>query len=174
MVAVAAVLGLAACDTGDDWSPDAQFAPSLRPALGVRVTDGDLRFWTGTPCRRVTRVALTFDAGTDESVSWVLGSRRARGVVLTRLSLAGSHRGFTVTEPLPEGFDWTDADRVSFSADAAGEVWGTTTDLDVVRDESDDHAADVYYFDQVGWLGHDGVAERNGEDFLTPCTPDPS
>jgi hypothetical protein len=171
--AVAVVLGLAACDTGDDWSPDAQFAPSLRPAIGVRVTDGDLRLWTGTPCRRVTRAALTFDAGTDDSVTWVLTSRRERGAVLDELDMDGPNRGFTVTGPLPDGYDWSDADQVSFSADAADEVWGTNTDLDVVREGSADHAADVYYFDQVGWLDPEGVEERNGEDFLTPCTPDP-
>jgi hypothetical protein len=174
-VGVVGLLGFAACDTdGDDWDPDAQFAPSLRPAIGARVTDGDLRLWTGTPCERVTRVTLTFDAGTDESTTWVLTSRRARGVRLLGLSVEGPNRGFRVAEPLPDGYAWSDADEVSFVADAEAEVWGTSTDLDVVRDESADHADDVYYFDQVGWLDDDGVAAGNGEDFLTPCTPDPA
>jgi hypothetical protein len=52
-------------------------------------------------------------------------------------------------------------------------VWGSRTDLDVVRDESADHADAVYHFDQVGWLDDDGVAAGSGEDFLRPCTPDP-
>jgi hypothetical protein len=174
-LAVVPLLGLAACDTdGDGWDPDAQFAPSLRPAIGVRVTDGDLRLWTGTPCRRVTRVTLTFDAGTGESGRWELASRKGRGVLLEKLSLDGPNRGFRVVEPLPDGYDWGDAAEVSFVADAADQPWGTDTDLDVVRDESAEHAEDVYYFDHVGWLDEAAVTERNGTDFLTPCTPDPA
>lgn len=167
-------LGLAACDGDGDWDPDAQFAPSLRPAVGVRVTDGDLRVWTGTPCPRVTRVRLTFDPGADDGASWEVTSRRRGGALLETLRVDGRNPGFRVTEPLPEGYDWTTADRLSFSADAAAEVWGTSTDLAVVREGSADHAPDVYYFDHVGWLDADGVAAGNGEEFLTPCTPDPA
>lgn len=170
VVGAVALLGLAACDSdGDDWDPDAQFAPSLRPAIGVRAIDGELRLWTGTRCRRVTRVAVTFGGAT-----WEITSRRPGGAVLETFRLDRPPRGFRVTEPLPADFDWEHADRLGFTGDSADGVWGTTTDLDVVRDESADHPADSFYFDQVGWLDGAGVAEGNGEEFLTPCTPDPA
>jgi hypothetical protein len=172
---VVALLGPVACDTdGDEWDPDAQFAPSLRPAIGVRADDGDLLLWTGTPCRRVTRVALTFDLPGEDSARWELTSRRPGGAVLERFRLDRPPRGFRVSEQLPVGFDWEDADRVAFTGDGAGGVWGTNTDLDVIRAESADQADDDYWFDQVGWLDAEGVAEGNSEEFLTPCTPDPA
>lgn len=177
LVGLLAVVGLTGCDTGTDgggWDPDAQFAPSLRPAVGVRVSDGELRLWTGTPCQRVTRLTLTFDPSTGASVTWEIRSRQPDGAAVQDLRLDRPPRGFRLTKPLPVGYDWHDADRLVFAGDGADGVWGTNTELDVVRDGSADHADDVYYFDQVGWLDRAGVRERNGEEFLTPCTSDPN
>jgi hypothetical protein len=170
---LAAVAALAACDSDDGWDPDAPFAPSLRPVVGVRFTDDDLRIWTGTPCAGVTRVAVRFDSGTDESTRWELTARRPGGVDLELLRLDGPNPGFRVTEALPTGFDWRQAEQVSFTADGPDVVWGTDTDLAVVRDGSSDHDEDTYYFDHIGWLDAAGVADGNGEDFITTCTPDP-
>ncbi|UNX56592.1 hypothetical protein MF406_18270 (plasmid) [Georgenia sp. TF02-10] len=167
---------VAACDddTGDPddgWDPDAQFAPSLRPAFGVRVTDGDLRFWTGSPCARVTRVALAFEPGDAELV---LTARSERGAAVEHLTLAGPPRGLEVAEPLPEGFDWREATSVRLSVHGSPSGWGSSADLAEVVDGSADHPVDTFWFQDVGWLDPAEVAERDGETFLATCTPDPA
>jgi hypothetical protein len=179
-VAVLALLGLAACDTGDDgysdddWDPDAQFAPSLRPVAGVRESAGDLLIWTGAPCTRVSRVTVTFDQGGEEAATWELTARRPRDAEVEHLALHGRNPGLRTTRALPAGFDWQEAATVSLVVERRGTSWGTTTDLDVVREESDDHPTDEYYFDHVGWLDRAAVRAGDGKDFLTTCAPDPA
>src|SRR3981189_1277693 len=103
MVATAAVVVLAACHGGgDDWSPEEQFAPSLRPAFGARVTDGQLRIWTGSPCAGVTRLALTFDP---DEAELVLTAPHERPATVEHLTLGGPYPELTVADSLPAGFD---------------------------------------------------------------------
>lgn len=172
--AALALTALTGCDTGDDWNPDAQFAPSLRPVVGVRESAGDLLVWTGTPCTAVTRVTVTFDPGSDHAVTWELTARRPGGAEVDRLVLGARSQGFRTTGRPPSDYDWHDATSMSLVVARDGTSWGTTTDLGVVREESGDHPTDKYYFDHVGWLDRAAVHAGDGEDFLTPCTPDPA
>src|SRR5690625_3203274 len=52
---------LTGCDHAPDpyWNPHAPWSPSLPRDVGIRVTDGQLDIWTGTPCREATEVQMT-------------------------------------------------------------------------------------------------------------------
>lgn len=175
-LAVASVvipLGVSAagCGPDDGWDPDAQFAPSLRPASGVRVTDGALKIWLGRPCEGVTRVAVHFSADGDETARYE-AETDPPGTTVEFVDPDGRTRGLEVTERPPADFEWESADSLRLSI-SGPEAWGTRTDLAAVIAESDEHDEDTYYFDEIGWLDASAVAERDGKDFLTPCTPDP-
>lgn len=43
--------------------------PSLDPSFGIRVTDGEVRIWTGSPCSGTTGVDLTFDMSQDSEAT---------------------------------------------------------------------------------------------------------
>jgi hypothetical protein len=162
-------------DTGlpdDGWDPDAQFAPSLRPAFGARVDDGRLRFTTGSPCRGVTRLRIVFDPGSSRSTEAVL-TAPAPGVVLEEFDPTGAVEGFAVEQALPDGFDWTAAEEATFGLEGVQQSWGAWVELDQVRAGSDEHPEDTFWFQDVGWLDPAAVAERDGVDFLTTCTADP-
>lgn len=169
-VAIAAAGVIAGCDDDADWDPQAQFAPPLRPAFGARVVDGELWFWTGTPCHDVTEITVWFDPGTAERESRVLAAPEP-GVTLERFRPTGHNPGFTVEEELPGEFDWREAESVTFLLEGTDWYWSASNDIDEVVDASDDYSEDAYLFQHVGWLDADAVAARNGESFLTPCTP---
>ena len=173
VAALAVVVALlAACDGGDDWSPDAQFAPSLRPAFGARVTDGQLRIWTGSRCFGVTRLALTFDADQADRAELVLTSPRGEDV--EQLTVGGPYPALGIAEPLPEGFDWHNAESMRLSVYGRSDGWGSTTNLADVVTGSQHHPADTYWFQDVGWLNAADVAAQDGKTFLATCTPDPA
>lgn len=163
---------LAACDRGDDWSPDAQFAPSLRPAFGARVTDGQLRIWTGSRCVGVTRLSLTFDADQADRAELVLTSPRGQDV--EHLTVGGRYPALEIAEPLPEGFDWHDAESMRLSVYGSPDGWGSSTNLTEVITGSEHHPADTYWFQDVGWLSAAECAAQDGKTFLATCTPDPA
>lgn len=170
MLLVSVLAMSAGCGPDDGWDPDAQFAPSLRPAVGVRLTDGQLDIWLGRPCPGVTRVSVAFD--TDGERAATFEARAADpGVRLEHIHPTGHNRGLHTTRRLPAGFDPAAADELRLTLGGV-EAWGTTTDLDEVAAHSADNAADTYYFDQIGWLEPEQVAEQDGRSFLTPCTPD--
>ena len=174
-VAVTAALALAlltACRAGDDgWHPEAPFASSLRPAFGARVTDGQLRIWTGSRCAAVTRLALTFEPVRAELV---LTAPNEHPAAVEHLTLGGPYPGLDVSEPLPEDFDWHSADSLRISVYGGTDGWGSTADLAEVKARSADHPPDTYWFQGVGWLDPADVAARDGTTFLATCTPDPA
>lgn len=172
MLVVAAVV--TACDGSDDWSPAAQFAPSLQPAFGARVTDGQLRIWTGEPCTGVTRLALTFNPDRHDRADLVLTSPSTDGAEVEYLTLGGPYPGLEVSEPLPEGFDWRNAGSLRIGISASRDGWGSGTDLAEVAKGSAHHATDTYWFQDIGWLDAADVAAENGKTFLTTCTSDPA
>lgn len=175
-IAIGTVAGGSACRQ-DGWDPDAQFAPSLRPVVGVRVDDGEVRLWLGRACEGVTgvRAVLETDGGADARFA---ATAPDPGVRLLRMRLTDDGRdvrtrsGLEVIEPLPADFEVGTADELVLSL-AGATAWGTRTELRDVVEGSPKHDPDTYYFDQIGWLGPEQVADRDGEDFLTPCTPDP-
>jgi len=171
LAATTVVAVLAACHGGDDWSPDAQFAPSLRPAFGARVTDGRLHIWTGSRCVDVVRVMLTFEP--DRS-RLVLTAPRERPASVEHLTLGGPYPGLEVTEPLPDGFDWRNAESIRISVDGDTVSWGSSVTVADVVEDSGQHPRDSYYFERVGWLNADDVAAQDGRTFLATCTPDPA
>lgn len=161
-----ALVVLAGCDG------QAQFAPSLPPAAGYRADAGALDIWTGTPCEGITRATVTYDAGSDDRVRLVLEAPEP-GLTVEHLDPADPDPRFTVVEPLPDGFDWTDAETVGLLLDGGEARWSSVAEVDTIREESSDHPADTYLFDEIGWLDADGVERGNGSTFLTVCTSDP-
>lgn len=172
MVATAAVVLLAACHGGGDgWSPEEQFAPSLRPAFGARVTDGQLRIWTGSPCVGVTRLALTFDP---DEAELVLSAPHERPATIEHVTLGGPYPGLEVGKPLPAGFDWRRTDSVRISVYGGVDSWGSYADIAEVVEGSSQHPNDTYLFEGVGWLNAADVAAQDGKTFLATCTADPA
>ena len=169
--ATAVVALLAACDGVDDWSPDAQFAPSLRPAFGARVTDGQLHIWTGSQCHDVTRLAITFEP---ERAELVLTAPPEQPATVEYLTLGGPYPGLEVSDPLPENFDWRNAESVRISVYGGDDSWGSYVDVADVVESSDQHPKSTYFFEGVGWLNPEDVATQDGKTFLATCTPDPA
>ena len=173
--AAAAALALAlltACRGGDDgWHPEAPFASSLRPAFGARVTDGQLRIWTGSRCAAVTRLALTFEPVRAELV---LTAPNDHPAAVEHLTIGGPYPGLDVAEPLPYSFDWRSKDSVRISVYGGTDSWGSTAELAEVKERSAEHPPDTYWFQGVGWLDPADVAAQDGTTFLATCTPDPA
>jgi hypothetical protein len=174
VLAIAAVGALVvACDR-DSWKQTAPFAPSLRPAFGVRVTDGELRIWTGSPCVAVTRLDLTFDPYQDDRAELVLTPSHGRAPEVEHLVLGGPYPGLEVATPLPAGFTWRTAESMMFSVDREQWSWGSTADIAEIIKGSAAHPEDTYWFQDVGWLNPAEVAAQDGKTFLTTCAPDPA
>ncbi|MCV7284326.1 hypothetical protein H7J87_03190 [Mycolicibacterium wolinskyi] len=163
-----------ACGGNDDWSPSAQFAPSLQPAFGARVTDGQLRIWTGSPCTGVTRLALTFNPDQADRADLVLTSPTNEGAHVEHLTLGGPYPGLEISEPLPDGFDWRSARSLRMVISASRDGWGSTSDLTQVVTGSTQHGTDAYWFQDIGWLTAADVAAQDGKTFLATCTSDPA
>jgi hypothetical protein len=161
-----ALLSVCACD--DDRAP---WAPSLQPAFGARVTDGQLHIWTGSRCFGVSRLAFAFEPNGAELV---LTSRDKGGVELERLVLGGPYPGLEVSKPLPEGFDWRNEESVSISIYGGSQGWGSSSNLAEVVKGSAEHPDDTYWFQGVGWLDPADVAAQDTKTFLATCTHDPA
>ena len=172
VAAVVAVVALGACDRGhDDWKPTAPFAPSLRPAFGARVVDGQLRIWTGSRCADATRATLVFRPSQSELE---LTAPQGKSADVERLTLGGPYPGLEVTEPLPDGFDWRKQESVDFWVDSEPASWGSSVNIAEVLKGSAEHPDDTYWFQDVGWLNPAEVAAQDGKTFLATCTPDPA
>lgn len=147
--------------------------PSLPVGVGVRVTDGQLRFWTGTPCQRVDWVVVRFSPGPGGRLQLVAPPGRATEVEY--LTLDGPYPGgLTVKEPLADDFDWRTAKNVMLTVEPTDAPGGTPAELAEVISGSADHPEDTYYFQDIGWLNPEQVAAENGTSMLTICTKDPA
>ncbi|WP_441957548.1 hypothetical protein [Mycolicibacterium houstonense] len=183
LVIVAVALSLNAC-----WAFHGDpFETSLPSSnLGLRVTDGKLRVWTGTPCEGTTRVVVRFTAAESDAPELVLftpsvpeAAGLVPGVSFEYFTLGGPYPGFSIKDSLPSGFDWRTAQRFSFQVDGPPVARGLgTVDFAPIATEISEHSAehppDTYYFPRIGWLSPAQVAAKNGKEFLTVCTPDPA
>lgn len=166
-VAAAAVL-VSACDPLG--------RPSLEPAFGARIVDGQLAIWTGSVCHDVIQLGLTFDPNKQDSRAELMMTAPGNvGVDVDHFILGQPVPGLQVTGPLPPDFDWRSAESVRIAVVGAGEKggWGSTTQLAEVRDHSGEHPDDTYWFQSVGWLNPGEVAAQDGKKFLATCTDSP-
>ncbi len=180
LLSVGLLGGLSGCHRSSDdasqgggWNPSAQFAPSLRPAFGARMTDGQLQIWTGSSCVGVTRLAITLDAGKANKAETVL-TAGSGGATVERVTLGTAPQGLTVKDALPAGYDWSTASTAALSLYGPAATWGSSVDLAQVRSGSASHPANTYFFQGVGWLDAAQVAAQNGKTFLATCTLDPA
>lgn len=176
-VAFATLMALCACDPLGK--------PSLPVQFGVRVTDGQLRLWTGSPCRGTTAVNVTFNMDRPDKAELkleatplpeVVGSQKAPpnpGTEVEYFTVGGPYPGFGVVTQLPPGFDWRTADTV-FIFPQAPHAFGATSKLGEAIKESDRHPADTYWFEGFGWLNPQDIAAQDGTKFLTLCSRDPA
>jgi hypothetical protein len=167
MVLVISTLAVSGCGF---FGPDPEVA-SRPPVFGARVTDGQLRLWTGTPCTDVTQVTVTFSPG---SARLILKPASGRGPEVEYLTLDGPNAGLDATERLPDGFDWRTSETILLIVDAATGAGSTPTSVAEIVDGSAQHPDDTYYFQGFGWLDRNQVAEQNGKSLLTVCTADPN
>jgi hypothetical protein len=168
---IAMIVALVAGCGQDSWEQTAPFAPSLRPAFGARVTDGDLQIWTGSPCPGATAFSLYFEPG---EVELELRAPGNAAFDAEHLTVGGPYPGLQATKPLPADFDWRSADSVRISVYGGDGGWGSTAQIAEVIDGSADHPNDTYWFQDVGWLNPAQVAEQDGKTFLATCTDDPA
>jgi hypothetical protein len=147
-------------------TPDPAKQESKEPVVGVRVTDDQLRFWTGAPCPFDSGVVLTFQPGQAELILTKTAAPRSDVEFLT---LGGPYPEFTVTHPLPADFNWRTAKSVLLRVDSDGLLWSRTTNLTTPIAESAQHPEDTYYFQDIGWLNPADIADRDRRDFHTIC-----
>ncbi|MCT7657864.1 hypothetical protein [Mycobacterium deserti] len=146
-------------------------AASLPPAFGVRITDGELRIWTGAPCRKVNRVTVNFSS---ENARLVLMPPPGEWAVVEYFNLNGPYPGLNVVEQLPDGFDWRASQTIDLWMDAGEGAGSTPSNIAEIVDGSAQHPDDTFWFQGVGWLGPADVKAQDGKTFLSTCTPDPA
>lgn len=150
--------------------PDPE-ATSLPPVFGARVTDGQLRLWTGTPCTQVSRVVVLFSP---DGGRLTLEPPDGRRTDIEFLTVGGPYPGLDVVEPLPVGFDWRTSQEVTLIVDAPQAVGATPAGLAEIAGSSAAHPEDTFYFEGIGWRNPAQVATENRTSLLTVCTPDPA
>lgn len=162
-----------------------QFATSLPSSqFGLRVTDGQLRIWTGTPCEGTKYVNVGFSSSGGSDIQLQIFTPSVEegltpGVEFEYLNLGGPYPGFSIKHSLPHGFDWRTAKLFSFDVvgpPVARGIGGVNFPpiATEISEHSAEHPEDTYYFPQFGWLNPTEVAAKDGKEFLTVCTPDPA
>lgn len=180
---VAVAMALAGCESYHGKSPFETSLPSAK--FGFRVTDGQLRLWTGSTCEGTTQVVVRFSTpGEDEAKlrlntpSYMDEDGLTPGVEFEYLTLGGPYPGFNVKDSMPPGFDWRTAQYLSF------EIYGPPNARGIggidfapiateITEHSAEHPEDTYYFFDLGWLNPAEIEARDGKEFMTVCTPDP-
>ncbi|MGW0159739.1 hypothetical protein ACWDUN_10500 [Mycobacterium sp. NPDC003323] len=146
-------------------------AASLPPVFGARVTDGKLHLSTGSPCSDVSRVVVLF---TPDAGRLTLEPRGGGAAEVEYLTVGGPYGELEVAEGLPHGFDWRTAEEVTLIVTSPQGSGSTPTSIAEVIDGSTAHSEDTFYFEGIGWLNPDQVAEQNRRSLLTVCTDDPA
>ena len=162
--------GITGCREDDAWPPE-RGAPSLRPAFGARVTDGQLLIWTGSRCDGVTKVNLEFTPSLERLV---LAPPPGQTATVEHLVVGGPSPGLHATQALPVDFDWHGAESMRFWIIGHPGGPGSSADLAEVTNGSAEHDDDTYWFQDVGWLNPAQVAEKDGKTFLTTCAEEPA
>jgi hypothetical protein len=151
--------------------------------FGIRLVDGDLKIWTGSPCEGVTEINLIFTAPPDDRTELQLytptaGRGFTPGVEVEYVSLGGPHPGLQVSKALPPDFDWRAANRLSIHVGGPPVARGADIDFPPIvaeiTEHSSEHSEDTFFFPGLGWLDPAEVAAGDGREFLTLCTPDPA
>jgi hypothetical protein len=172
LLTIASASVSAGCDRDDDgWQPQAQFAPSKRPAFGARVTDGRLQIWTAPRCLNVREVHITFGLGGPELVLTAAGADLP---TVERLTVGGPYPGLTVSQAPPADFDWRTPKLLFVNVESTPKGFAGTTEMAEILGGSAAHPDDTFWFDGVGWLNPAEVAAQEGTKFLGICTPDPA
>ena len=168
-VALAVALALTACDDhNENGMIKAPGAPTFPSAWGARVTDGQLKIWTGRRCERVRKIVVGHDLGGPDLE---LRPTSAGGASVEYLTLGGPYPDLEVVEDWPAGTDWRTADVLTLQVDSPAAFAGSETKVSEIVDGSASHPADTYWFQGFGWLNPAEVAARDGKDFATMCTP---
>ncbi|WKG02293.1 hypothetical protein [Mycolicibacterium sp. HK-90] len=183
LAGVGLAMALAGCESYHGKSPFETTLPSAK--FGLRVNDGQLRLWTGSPCEGTTQVVLRLDthgSGADEvrlnTPSYMDEDGLTPGVEFEYFTLGGPHPGFIVKESLRPGFDWREAEFLDLEiagppyARGIGALRFAPIASEIIRN-SVEHPEDTYYFHGLGWLNPDEVAAKDGKEFVALCTPDP-
>lgn len=181
LIAGVATLALVGCGPFRLENPMETSVPSSK--FGIRLVDGDLKIWTGSPCEGVTEINLIFTAPPDDRTELQLytptvGRGFTPGVEVEYVSLGGPHPGLKVSKALPPDFDWRAANRLSIHVGGPPVARGADVDFPPIvaeiTEHSAEHSEDTYFFPGLGWLDPAEVAARDGREFLTLCTPDPA
>lgn len=164
--ALAVAAALAGCRTENKPWSDAPFAAPMRPAFGARVTDGKLEIWMPPGCVGVRSVEVGFGFGPKLVLTDASGT-----ATLERVTVGGPYPGLTVTEAPPPDFDWRTEEYLFLDVQSTPGGYPATARTAEVVAGSDNHPADTFYFEGVGWLDAAGVAESEGKEFAGVCTP---
>lgn len=151
----------------DGWSPAAQFAPSLRPTFGARVTDGELWISLGPGCDRISKLTLRLDW---DGPMLVLTGTRAK---LEHFPLLGPYPGLQVATALPPDVDWRKAQTIHLDVEGGPGGFPGQTPVAEVVEGSAGHPADTYFYQGMGWLTESEAADRDQRRYLAPCSKDP-
>ncbi|MGB5113334.1 MAG: hypothetical protein WBO08_17645 [Mycobacterium sp.] len=152
------------------FGPDPQ-ATSLPAVFGARITDGQLKLWTGTPCGKVSRVVVQF---TPDGGRLTLEPAQGQIAEIEFLTVGGPYPTLDVVEQLPDDFDWRTARDVTLIVDSPQDIGATPTSVAEIVANSADHPEDTYYFQGIGWRNAAQIAEENRRSLLTVCTADPA
>jgi hypothetical protein len=152
------------------FGPDPQ-ATSLPAVFGARITDGQLRLWTGSPCGEVSRVVVQF---TPDGGRLILEPPKGETADIEFLTIGGAHPTLDVAEQLPDDFDWRTAQDVTLIVNSPDAVGSTPTSVSEIVANSAGHPEDTYYFQGIGWRNAAQIAQENRKSLLTVCTADPA
>src|SRR5262249_39615622 len=137
----------------------------------ARVTDGQLRLWTGSACTDITHVTVNFSPG---NARLLLQAPAGRTADVEYVNVDGPNDGLDVREQLPDRLAWRTAGTAALTGDPTPVAGSTQTKVPEIVNGSADHPSDTYYFEGFGWLDPDQLAERDGKSLLGLCTPDPA
>ncbi|WP_375000300.1 hypothetical protein [Aeromicrobium sp. CTD01-1L150] len=146
--------------------------PDAPTQAGLRVDDGDLAVWTGAePCEDVGRLFVKFRTSeprvSDElRLDSDVGGARLGPFWVQELQ-EDPPEPLEIEQRLPASFDLADYETVTMIG-----LWGGSVPLEPVVAASADHPGEYWFGEDLGWMTASEAAERDGEDFYSPCATD--